>query len=649
MLVRTPRLTRLLCFLVVGISIVVATSDSLCFGQDKPQGPDAPKVDLLALSGSKPALTPAGEGITSIKISDLFKIGITQVKPFDSSFKIELPVGYTLFNNLAYMIDSEAVFSGPNDFVFRIPSAVTKESFDKLRILVADYDDAEPQKPRWIDVTLMPGASDYWKDYLTKGEFEKRLPDFGTHSLHGFMWERSRVLVVALKDSSVARDSFVADLSLTVSAPEQIMEGRKITYELTVTNNGPDAATDVSLHADPTFDLKSVTSSQGKCRMAASNVYCKFSRLEKGKSISVKIVEQCPWGAYFQREYEPRETPPQAKSVRVSAAEGDPNYESNNVIFLTRITADPNKAPVAEITSPKRDELIAGPNATVNIIAKASDPDGFVNKIEFFDDGVSIGKGTLKSADEYELIYNKVPYGRHRLEVKVTDNLGREAQAGPFEFFVNGFANVEITGPKAGSLLSRSDGEIPVTIHVSHTDLGIKKATVNLTAMGAGLTEQEALPVGNDVYTARIDCSFCKRDIQLMATVIDTSGIETRSEPVSFKITKPPEVTLYQYDGEDLHRITEETPAKPSSELNLVAEVEHDLFADLNIVKIDFFANGKLIETYTQDGPNHNGNRYIQWELKTLPPGRYKVQAVATDSDGSIGKSAVVEIVITPR
>src|SRR5437879_1017396 len=30
--------------------------------------------------------------------------------------------------------------------------------------------------------------------------------------------------------------------------------------------------------------------------------------------------------------------------------------------------------------------------------------------------------------------------------------------------------------------------------------------------------------------------------------------------------------------------------------------------------RLDFFANGKLIDTYAQVGPNHNGNRLIQCE-----------------------------------
>ena len=114
---RTFHLTKRARLLLVAVFMVA--SGALCFGQgNQPKGPGPPAIDLLTLSGSQPGLTPAGEGIASIKISDLFAIGKTEVKPFDSSFKIELPVGYALFNDLAYMIDSKAVFSGPNDFAF---------------------------------------------------------------------------------------------------------------------------------------------------------------------------------------------------------------------------------------------------------------------------------------------------------------------------------------------------------------------------------------------------------------------------------------------------------------------------------------------------------------------------------------------------
>lgn len=644
---------------LIPLAISLSLLSSLCLAQETTADePEPPAVELLTMNGSKPNLSPSGEGITSIKITDLFQRGVTHAKPFDPNFPIELPVGYTLFNKLVYQIDSEAVVSGPDDFVFRIPSATTKESFDKLRILQAERDSADPAKPRWIDVTLVPGLRSYLVDYLTKADFDKRVPDFKTRTLHAFMEHPSSIMVVALKDTTLARDNFVADLTLTGTAPEQVMEGRMVTYDLKVTNNGPDTATGVSLHAQPTFEFVSATASQGTCRMEASNVHCKLANLEKGKSASVTIIEQCRWDSFSSN------APPnyaEGKSIKVESAEVDQNYDNGSLFLLTRIIEDPNKAPVVEITSPKENELFAGPDATISIVAKASDPDGFVNKIEFFDQGVPIGEGALTGEGEYQLIYKKVALGRHWLEVKTTDNLGREARARWFDFFVNGLARVEISDPKTDSLLDRPEEKISVTVHASHPNLNIKEVKVYLRAERSGYGEAKAVPVGNDLYVAKIDCSFCKRRVEFRATAIDNSDIETRSAPVSIKLRKPPVVTLHHYqrrepkEGEEPHEAADMSPLPTnlifdlSAGATLVSAVEDDLYEDLSIVRLDFFANGKLIDSYVQSGPNHNEIRLIEWDLASFEPGPHKIQMIATDSDGSIGKSEVVEIVVKKR
>src|SRR6185295_17014096 len=149
----TMKLTTILKFLqaMLALSFVLSGSE-LCPAQENPLPKDfAVSVELLTMSGSKPNLTADGVGITSYKTTDLFKRGITRVRPFDLNFKIELPTGYSLFNNLAYVVTSEAVFSGPNDLTFRVPAGTTKETFENLRILNARRDNADPEKPRWED------------------------------------------------------------------------------------------------------------------------------------------------------------------------------------------------------------------------------------------------------------------------------------------------------------------------------------------------------------------------------------------------------------------------------------------------------------------------------------------------------------------
>jgi hypothetical protein len=628
-------------FFIAGIGITLALSGGKVFAQD--DQPNPPRTELLTMNGGKPPVGAEAEGIISFKTDDIYKRGQTKVKPFDGSFKIELPVGYTLFNKLAYMIETDAQFSGPNDFTFRIPSAATSDIFSKLRVLYPDHDPAQPDKPRWTDITIAPPFSRTWKSYLSKPEFDRRLPDFNTRTLHAFTETDPRFLIVALKNPDLARDKFAADLELTGSAPQQVMEGRQLTYDLKIYNHGPDAATNVSLHADPTFEFVSVTTSQGTCRAEASNVYCKFPRLEKGAAITVKIVEQCGWGEYFHRSYEPREPPPRNKFVQIGSDEVDPDGENNFFSFLTAITEDPNKAPVAEIIGPKRDELISGPTPDITIAIKASDPDGFVAGVELFDWGEPIGKATLKSGDEYELVYRQVPFGRHALTAKVTDNLGRETVV-PSEFFINGLSEVEIVSPKEGAKLTPPDEGIQIVIHATNSKFKIKEVDTGLHAIADG--GEKAKPAGNDTYVVTLPSAGCQRDCVVGATIFDESGVQTRATPVRFKSTRPPLVALQQQNGEFFSRVTSEEPFNSRLGRTLTVQAEHEWeWKDAQIVKVELFVDGKLFDSWTR--PSSDSEEYsYQFDLTSLSDGTHKVQAVAEDSDGSVGKSPEVDIVI---
>ena len=310
---------------------------------------------------------------------------------------------------------------------------------------------------------------------------------------------------------------------------------------------------------------------------------------------------------------------------------------------------DPNQAPVAEIVSPKEDEIFSGPDATVPIVFKASDPDGFIDKIEVFDWGKSIGKGTLFGKDEYRFAFKKVPLGPHWLEALVTDNLGRETRVGAQNFFVNGLAKVEISDPQSDSLLDRPEGELLVTVLASHATLGIKEVKVYLRALGPGYGDAIAKPVGNDLYVAKVECSFCERDVVLRAVAIDDSGAETRSRPVPIKLKKTPIIKLYHNQGEEMNQLEPDQLAEFSEGETLVASLEDNRFEGLDLAKMEFYANGKLADSYLATNSSDPKSRSIEWDLAGLEPGRYRIQIVATDTDGTIGKSDVVEIVIKKK
>lgn len=620
---------------------------SRCLAQDSQnQGPKPPAIELLSLSGSKPNLSSTGEGITSIKASHIYKLGVTTVKPFDSSLKIELPVGYTLFNNLAYIIETDVVYSGPNDFTFRIPSANTKEQFDKLRILFADYDQAEPQKPRWIDITLTREVFDEWKTYLPKPEFDNRLPNLETRSLHGFMFDRPVVLVVATKDLSIARDNLVADLVLSgKSEPEQVMEGRDIKFTFTITNKGPDSATSVSFasHVDPS--LVSINQSQGVCRWDAHNIYCNLGEIRKDASATITFHGRASWN-FFHGD-QPGTSGGMDATPQVESAEGDPDFENNRVFLSASVLKDPNKPPVVEIATPTQDQFFVGPEPNVRILVNAYDPDGTISDVQIYNEKGLLGNAKPTDKNRFELTYEKAPFGRHLLQAIVKDNLGRPTETPITSFHVNGQANVEIVSPQPNQVIIGPLQELVVKVRASDPARKLTKVTVHNGIQFGGVTQEAHSTGQKDEYAATFRDLGAGR-LTFYVDVVDDAGVQTLTYPIEFKVTSPPNVKLSYSDGE-YSRDLQNGTVLPAGAIKLLVYV-HD-FYDLDhpaVTNLEVSANGKRICHYSDK--NRKQPTTISLDIiecpTTLKSGTYTLSATVTDSDGATGKSKPVEIVV---
>lgn len=79
-----------------------------------------------------------------------------------------------------------------------------------------------------------------------------------------------------------------------------------------------------------------------------------------------------------------------------------------------------NQPPVVTITAPTDDQTFEAP-ATVNIAATASDPDGNVVKVEFFNGTAKLGEDV---SSPYAFAWNNVSPGNYSLIAKATDNDG---------------------------------------------------------------------------------------------------------------------------------------------------------------------------------------------------------------------------------
>src|SRR5918999_1292608 len=124
-----------------------------------------------------------------------------------------------------------------------------------------------------------------------------------------------------------------ADLALTkADPPGRAPTGRNMTYTLTVTNNGPDAASGVTVtdQLPPSVTFVSATPSQGSCSESGGIVTCSLGTLGNGATATVNIVVK------------PTTAGTITNTASVTAFDQDPNQGNN---------ADSENTSVCRITS----------------------------------------------------------------------------------------------------------------------------------------------------------------------------------------------------------------------------------------------------------------------------------------------------------
>lgn len=116
----------------------------------------------------------------------------------------------------------------------------------------------------------------------------------------------------------------VADLSISKSdSPDPVKVGNSLTYMVTVTNNGPGTATDVTLTDTLPAGVTLVSASAG-CNEAGGVVTCDAGTLNNGNAATVMIVV--------------RPTAPSkalTNTAQVAANETDPNTDNNTAMVMT--------------------------------------------------------------------------------------------------------------------------------------------------------------------------------------------------------------------------------------------------------------------------------------------------------------------------
>jgi uncharacterized repeat protein (TIGR01451 family) len=591
-------------FFYVGASDVIAPINRMV--RVSASEPEAPATSSANRQPDTLVVTESPDGPNSVRFANQYQEGATTFAEIDPSSVAPLPAGYALYGTTAYDVSTEAIASGLHTITFGLSSVSDTTAFSRLRILHAEVDPADATKFVWVDRTILsPDAG---------------APDFASRTINA----RANYMgpfVIASLDQSQPPVVSLADLSLSViESADPVTAGHELTYTFSITNNGPQVATDVMLvnGLSPYVDYVSSSTNEGFCTETDAGVNCKLNSLNVGASANVTLVVQPGEGGVRF----PASGIIVNHTAFVRAKEGDNTGGNNFASVGTTVLPESNAGPTINITSPTIGSKFVGP-ANITITANASDGDGSISKVDFFDNGELIGNGTLTGMDQYSFSLTSAPFGSHTLIARATDNLGKESVSSAVHIIVNGAANVSISGPGAETVFNRS-ANINITANASYSGGNIGKVDfyANGSLIGAGLYS------GANQYGITWANAPAGR-YALTAVARDDAGIATISNAVNIIINDLPTVNL----------------VSPAAGAPFTAPVSITLTAQANdgdqsIRKVDFYANGALVGSGL-------GMYSYSYPWNNVPAGNYTIVAVATDLLGATATSSPINVRVT--
>lgn len=276
--------------------------------------------------------------------------------------------------------------------------------------------------------------------------------------------------------------------------------------------------------------------------------------------------------------------------------------------------------PSATITSPANGATFAA-SSNITINATASDSDGTVGKVEFFNGATKLGEDLTSP---YSFTWNNVATGSYSLTARATDNAGLTGNSAAISITVN--SNV----PPTASITSPANGATfaaPANVTINATASDTSPGTVSKVEFYNGTTK-----LGEDLTSPY---SFNWTGVgagsyALTARAIDNNGAQGNSSVVNITVTgnASPTVSLTS----PANGATFNAPASIT-----IAATASDASPG-TVSKVEFF-NGA-----TKLGEDLSSPYTYNWT--NVAAGSYTLTAVATDNQGATGISSVINITV---
>jgi hypothetical protein len=279
-----------------------------------------------------------------------------------------------------------------------------------------------------------------------------------------------------------------------------------------------------------------------------------------------------------------------------------------------------NRAPSVALLAPTAGTFVQSGTAT-SVVASASDPDGSVARVEFLDNGATIG---IVTAPPFEIAWTPAQAGLHALEARATDDKGTSTTSTPVDVVVGVPPVVVVTAPVACSFL---DG--PLDVMLAADAISPTGSVVSVEFFDNGI------PVGT--ATSR-PWHFMLANVQrgnhsITARATDDRGFATTSRAALFTVRAPnvpPTVNMTSpVDGAHV---------PVGSVVTLTASASD---ADGTIAAVEFRQGGTVIGRVT--APPYT----TTWTPSSA--GTYLLMAIATDDRNGATTTGWVRLVVDPN
>ncbi len=282
-----------------------------------------------------------------------------------------------------------------------------------------------------------------------------------------------------------------------------------------------------------------------------------------------------------------------------------------------------NSSPTVTITSPKANSSFSTPD--VQLTASASDADGTISKVDFYNGNTLI---TTENDAPYDWTWKNVPVGNYTITAKATDNSGNVTTSSAVSFTVGAAGKsptVTITSPIIAATYSA-----PASVRL----------TANASATVGSITKVEFFSGSTLIATEKVKpYDWTWQNVpagtySITAKATDNSGNVTTSVAVPFSVAGVGKTS----SGPTVNITSPKVNASYNGPISVYLAASATT-ANGSIAKVEFY-NGKKLLTIERYAP-------FDFNWQNVQPGSYVITAKATDNSGNVSTSAPVTISVS--